>query len=49
MRPGKLEEFIFFDHPSGYNRIHSAMLWKSENLELFEKKPCESTTSPSSQ
>src|SRR6202167_2456372 len=38
MRPGKLEEFLFFDHPSGYNRIHSAMLWKSENLELFEKK-----------
>jgi STE24 endopeptidase len=49
MRPGKLEEFIFFDHPSGYNRIHSAMLWKSENLELFEKKDCGSTTSPSSQ
>jgi len=43
MRPGKLEEFIFFDHPSGYNRIHSAMLWKSENLELFEKKDCGNT------
>jgi STE24 endopeptidase len=41
MRPGPLEEFIFFDHPSGYNRIHSAMLWKSENLELFEKQPSE--------
>jgi STE24 endopeptidase len=49
MRPGKLEEFIFFDHPSGYNRIHSAMLWKSENLELFEKQPCASPASPSSQ
>jgi STE24 endopeptidase len=36
MRPGPLEEFIFFDHPSGYNRIHSAMVWKGENLELFE-------------
>ena len=49
MRPGKLEEFIFFDHPSGYNRIHSAMLWKSENLELFEKKDCASSASPSTQ
>jgi STE24 endopeptidase len=35
MRPGKLEEFVFYDHPSGYNRIHSAMVWKGQNLELF--------------
>lgn len=35
MRPGRLEEIVFFDHPSGYNRIHSAMVWKSQNLELF--------------
>jgi STE24 endopeptidase len=49
MRPGKLEEFIFFDHPSGYNRIHSAMVWKGSNLEPFEKKPCDSTASPSTQ
>ena len=39
MRPGKLEEWIFYDHPSGYNRIHSAMVWKGENLRLFEKTP----------
>jgi STE24 endopeptidase len=39
MRPGPIEEFIFFDHPSGYDRIHSAMVWKGENLELFEKPP----------
>jgi STE24 endopeptidase len=38
MRPGKLEEWVFFDHPSGYNRIHSAMVWKGENLELFSGK-----------
>ena len=36
MRPGPIEEFIFFDHPSGYNRIHRAMQWKAENLQLFE-------------
>jgi STE24 endopeptidase len=41
MRPGPIEEFLFYDHPSGYNRIHSAMVWKSQNLELFEKAPIE--------
>ena len=44
MRPGRLEEWIFYDHPSGYDRIHSAMIWKGANLELFEKAP--SQTSP---
>ncbi|MFY9853056.1 MAG: M48 family metalloprotease, partial [Terracidiphilus sp.] len=39
MSPGPLEEWIFFDHPSGYDRIHSAMVWKGENLTLFEKPP----------
>jgi STE24 endopeptidase len=39
MRPGKWEERIFFDHPSGYDRIYSAMAWKGENLVLFEKAP----------
>jgi STE24 endopeptidase len=39
MRPGPLEEFLFYDHPSGYNRIHSAMVWKSQNLDLFTKGP----------
>lgn len=46
MHPGKLEEFLFFDHPSGYNRIHSAMVWKAQNLELFEKRDCPSPPSP---
>jgi STE24 endopeptidase len=32
MRPGRVEEWLFFDHPSGYNRIHGAMQWKAENL-----------------
>jgi STE24 endopeptidase len=36
MRPGKWEERILFDHPSGYDRIHSAMVWKGQNLELFQ-------------
>jgi STE24 endopeptidase len=36
MHPGPLEEILFFDHPSGYNRIHSAMVWKGQNLELYQ-------------
>jgi STE24 endopeptidase len=32
MKPGPLEEWIFFDHPSGYQRILDAMRWKGENL-----------------
>ena len=35
MKPTPLEEWFFFDHPSGYNRIHRAMQWKAENLQLF--------------
>jgi Zn-dependent protease with chaperone function len=36
MSPGPVEEWIFFDHPSGRRRIHDAMQWKAENLELME-------------
>jgi STE24 endopeptidase len=30
--PGPLEEFIFFDHPGGRNRILMAMRWKAQHL-----------------
>ncbi len=36
MSPGPVEEFLFYDHPSGRNRILAAMRWKGANLELFE-------------
>jgi STE24 endopeptidase len=32
LSPGALEEFVFFDHPSGRNRILMAMRWKAEHL-----------------
>jgi len=35
MSPGPVEEWVFFDHPSGRNRIYDAMRWKAENLKLF--------------
>jgi STE24 endopeptidase len=33
MHPGPVEEYVFFDHPSGWNRIHRAMIWKAEHLD----------------
>ena len=32
MNPGPVEEFIFFDHPSGRARIRMAMDWKAAHL-----------------
>lgn len=32
MEPGALEEILFYDHPSGYHRIHRAMVWKAEHV-----------------
>jgi hypothetical protein len=31
MNPTPLEEWLFFDHPSGRVRIYTAMRWKAEN------------------
>jgi STE24 endopeptidase len=31
--PGPIEEFIFYDHPSGRTRITAAMRWKAEHPE----------------
>ncbi len=31
LRPGPWEEVIFYDHPSGYTRVHNAMIWLAEN------------------
>ncbi|URD59965.1 M48 family metallopeptidase [Sphingomonas sp. KRR8] len=32
LQPGRLEEIIFFDHPSGYNRVRRSMEWKAQHL-----------------
>jgi len=31
IHPGALEEIVFYDHPSGYARVHRAMQWLKEN------------------
>jgi STE24 endopeptidase len=41
MEPSAIEEFVFFDHPSGRTRIYSAMRWKAENQCLSNAvNPC---------
>jgi STE24 endopeptidase len=32
LEPTPLEEFVFYDHPSGHTRIHDAMVWKGEHI-----------------
>jgi STE24 endopeptidase len=34
--PGKIEEFLFYDHPSGYQRVHAGMIWLQENLSAVQ-------------
>lgn len=36
LEPSPIEEFIFYDHPSGHNRVLMSMEWKAENLGLLE-------------
>ncbi len=49
MSPGPVEEWIFFDHPSGRNRIYAAMRWKAENLKLFMPEAGSAAASPTTQ
>jgi STE24 endopeptidase len=36
--PGPIEEFLFYDHPSGRTRIYAAMRWKAEHLHELGNK-----------
>jgi STE24 endopeptidase len=46
LNPAPLEEFVFYDHPSGRSRIRMAMDWKAANLPAGESTTAE-TRSPS--
>ncbi len=35
--PGPIEEFLFYDHPSGRTRITAAMGWKKENMNRLDE------------
>lgn len=43
IQPGALEEIVFYDHPSGYARVHGSMIWLKENLELVRRAQAERT------
>ena len=45
LNPGPVEEFIFFDHPSGRARIRMAMDWKAANLPVGDAGSVESPAS----
>jgi STE24 endopeptidase len=45
LNPAPLEEFIFFDNPSGRARIRMAMDWKAANLPAEESSPPETPLS----
>ncbi|RYF14820.1 MAG: hypothetical protein EOO77_13910 [Oxalobacteraceae bacterium] len=32
LEPGPIEEFLFYDHPSGETRIRRAMQWKKDHV-----------------
>jgi STE24 endopeptidase len=34
LEPGRLEEILLNDHPSGRTRVYESMRWKAENLDL---------------
>ncbi|MEC4595064.1 MULTISPECIES: M48 family metallopeptidase [Nitrospirillum] len=46
LQPGRWEEIVFYDHPSGYNRILRAMRWKAENLPAVAAAPAEPAPGP---
>ena len=38
LEPTPLEEFVFYDHPSGRSRIYMMMRWKAEHLNDWDIK-----------
>lgn len=38
LEPGPVEKFLFYDHPSGRDRVETSMRWLKENQALFEAK-----------
>jgi STE24 endopeptidase len=42
LAPGPLEEFLFYDHPSGRSRIRMAMEWKAEELRRARRRAASS-------
>jgi STE24 endopeptidase len=39
LEPGPIETFLFYDHPSGRERVRMSMEWLKENQALFDQRP----------
>jgi STE24 endopeptidase len=39
MEPSAVEEWFFYDHPSGWNRVHNAMVWKAHEIQAGRLPP----------
>lgn len=39
MEPAPLEEILFYTHPSGWNRVHNAMVWKAHEIQAGRLAP----------
>jgi STE24 endopeptidase len=46
LNPTPLEEFIFYDHPSGRARIRMAMDWKAANLPAAQSSTSANSSPP---
>ena len=49
LMPGPLEEIIFYDHPSGYDRVHGSMVWFKEHQSVPVPVGAPSATAPQAQ
>jgi Zn-dependent protease with chaperone function len=48
LHPGPIEEIMFYDHPSGYDRVHGSMTWLKENQDNpTANAPLTAASSPS--
>jgi STE24 endopeptidase len=46
LEPSALEEFLFYDHPSGKRRVEMSMRWLKENPELMRSAAPPATSAP---
>ena len=45
IEPGKLEEMLFFDHPSGATRVRMSMQWKKDHVPGAQHDPSQASQS----
>ena len=46
LKPGALEEIVFYDHPSGYERVHGSMIWLKEHPQAAPDSAAIATVTP---